>query len=268
MSWRSWGIRGHFSSPGEGGISRLLSKKKNLLTPKLKALVQNSILTKFVAIFIALYLEKQMEHFCSGNRVSPDFSWESFSSNLFNHTNNTYYSNNRKRCCFGKLVNFKSWEELLSARLHPGLVEVVNAWLKSPRWYLRCLKGYYEPGVAQQRCGVCEVVSLQMCVLQTLVKHLHLFGCRVLTEQSGACSWSFVWQQLCFYCSGQVLGCWRLRCCGKSWAPAVSKVAQGQSWLCKWLSWYQSIYEIWKILYQLPWTSFLRAFIMFSHRHV
>lgn len=178
MSWRSWSIRGNFSSPGEGGISRLRSKK-NLLTPKLKALVQNFIPTKFVVFFIALYLEKQMEHFCCGSRASPDFStsvmisWDSFSSNLFYHTNNTYYSNrshNRKRFCFGKGVNLKSWAELSSARLHPGSVEVVNAWLKLPCWYLRCLKGYFEPGVAQQRCcGVYEVVSLQVCVPQTLL---------------------------------------------------------------------------------------------------
>lgn len=206
----------------------------------MRALVQNSILTKFVVFFLALYLGKQMEHFCCGNRASPGFSasimisWDSFSSNLFFHTNSTYYSNksrNRKRSCFGKVVNLKSWAELLSARLRPGSVEVVNAWLKLPRWYSRCLEGYFEPGVAQQRCcGACEVVSLQVCVRHALVKHLYLSGCRVLTEQSGACSWSFVWQQLCFYCSGQFLGCWRLRCFGKAWVPAVTNMARGQSW--------------------------------------
>lgn len=166
--------------------------KKNLLTPKLKALVLSYILTKFVVFFIALYLEKQMEPFCCGNRASPDFStssimisWDSFSSHLYCHTNNTYYSNkshNRKRFCCGKVVNFGSWAELLSARHHPGLVEVVNAWLKLTHWYWRCLKEYFEPGVVQR----CEVVNLQVCVPQTLVKHLYLW-----MQSANSAKWGF-----------------------------------------------------------------------------
>lgn len=71
------------------------------------------------------------------------------------------------------------------------------------------------------------VWSLQVCVPQIPVKHLYLSGCR---EQSGTCSWNPVWQQLCFYCSGQFLGWWRWRCFGKTWVLAVTNMAQGQSW--------------------------------------
>lgn len=97
--------------------------------------MQNSIVTKFVAFLIALYLEKQIEHFCCGSRASPDFSmpimisWDSFKVICFviqiipiipmNHITG-------KDFALGRWSHKVLSRGFFSPRLHPASVEVVN----------------------------------------------------------------------------------------------------------------------------------------------